>query len=79
MKIFGGENMKRIKNMLLGIGIMVGSTAFYSAYDSDLIAVVIAFVGRWITAAGYLQKGRKAVHRCILPNIWRRADKEAKI
>ena len=48
--------MKRIKNMLLGIGIMVGSTAFYSVYDSDMIAVVIAFAGRCITAAGYLQK-----------------------
>ena len=42
--------------MLLGIGIMVGSTAFYSVYNSELIAVVIAFAGRCITAAGYLQK-----------------------
>lgn len=43
--------------MLLGIGIMVASTAFYSVYDSDMIAVIIASIGLCITAAGYLQKG----------------------
>lgn len=42
--------------MLLGIGIMVGATAFCSVYEGDMIAVVIAFAGRCITAAGYLQK-----------------------
>ena len=48
--------MQGIKNMLLGISIMVASIAFYSVYDNDMVAVIIAFIGLCISIYGYSKK-----------------------
>ena len=48
--------MKNVKNMLLGIAIMVASIAFHSVYDSDFVAVIIAAVGICVTLYGYFGK-----------------------
>lgn len=48
--------MQGIKNMLLGIVVMVASIAFYSVYDDDLVAVIIAFIGLCISIYGYSEK-----------------------
>ena len=48
--------MNGIKNMLLGIAIMVASVALYSIYDSDLVASIIALVGLGVTIYGYIRK-----------------------
>ncbi|HIY04596.1 MAG TPA: hypothetical protein H9733_06500 [Candidatus Anaerotignum merdipullorum] len=48
--------MQEIKNMLFGIAIMVASIAFYSVYDNDMIAVMIAFIGLCIAIYGYSKK-----------------------
>ncbi len=48
--------MRGIKNMLLGITIMVASVAFYSVFDSDLVACIIAIVGLGVAVYGYFDK-----------------------
>jgi uncharacterized membrane protein len=53
-----GNIMQGIKNMLLGITIMIASIAFYSVYDNDTIAVIIAFIGLCISIYGYSKRER---------------------
>ena len=54
--------MQEIKNMLFGIAIMVASIAFYSVYDNDTIAVMIAFIGLCIAIYGYSKKREITSH-----------------
>ena len=51
--------MLGIKKMLLGITVMVASMAFYSVYDNNTIACIIAFIGFCISVYGYSVKGDK--------------------
>lgn len=48
--------MQGIKNMLLGIAIMVASIAFYSVYDNDMVAVIIAIIGLCVSIYGYFKR-----------------------
>lgn len=50
--------MQGIKNMLLGITIMIASIAFYSVYDNDTIAVIIAIIGLCVSIYGYSKRER---------------------
>ena len=50
--------MQGIKNMLLGITIMIASIAFYSLYANDTIAIIIAFIGLCISIYGYSKSER---------------------
>ena len=50
--------MQGIKNMLLGITIMIASIAFYSVYDNNTIAVIIAIIGFCISIYGYFKRER---------------------
>ena len=52
----GGNSMQGIKNMLLGIAIMVASIAFYSVYDNDMVAVIIAIIGLCVSIYGYFKR-----------------------
>jgi len=51
--------MQGIKKMLLGITIMIVSVAFYSVYDSDLVACIIAFIGLCVSIYGYFMKAER--------------------
>ena len=53
-----GNIMQGINNMLLGITIMIASIAFYSIYDNNTIAVIIAFIGLCISIYGYSKRER---------------------
>lgn len=53
------KDMLGIKKMLLGITVMVASMAFYSVYDNNTIACIIAFIGFCISVYGYSVKGDK--------------------
>lgn len=48
--------MKAIKQMLLGIAIMIASVAFGSVWDNDTITVIVAFIGLVIVICGYSHK-----------------------
>ena len=48
--------MRGVKTMLLGITMMVASIAFYSVYDSDLVACIIAIIGLGVSIYGYATK-----------------------
>ena len=50
--------MQGIKNMLLGITIMIASIAFYSLYANDTIAIIIEFIGLCISIYGYSKRER---------------------
>ena len=56
MKFVEGDIMQGIKNMLLGITIMIASIAFYSVYANDTIAIIIAFIGLCISIYGYSKR-----------------------
>ena len=53
--------MQGIKNMLLGITIMIASIAFYSVYDNDTIAVIIAIIGLCVSIYGYSKRERDSL------------------
>ena len=48
--------MKSIKQMLLGIAIMIASIAFHSVWDNDMVTVIVAFIGLIVVICGYLHK-----------------------
>ena len=48
--------MKSIKQMLLGITVMIASIAFHSVWDNDTVTVIVAFIGLVIVIYGYLHK-----------------------
>ena len=48
--------MKSIKQMLLGIAIMIASIAFRSVWDNDMVTVIVAFIGLIVVIYGYLHK-----------------------
>ncbi len=48
--------MQGIENMLLGITIMIASIAFYSVYDNDTVAVIIAIIGLCVSIYGYSKR-----------------------
>ena len=45
--------MKTIKQMLLGIAIMVAAIACNSVWDSDTVTVIIAIIGLLVVICGY--------------------------
>ena len=48
--------MQGIKNMLLGVTIMIASIALYSLYDNDTIAAIIAIIGLCVSIYGYSKR-----------------------
>lgn len=48
--------MKSIKQMLLGITVMIASIAFHSVWDNDTVTVIVAFIGLVIVICGYSYK-----------------------
>ncbi len=51
--------MKAIKQMLMGIAIMIASIAFSSVWDNDFITCVVAIIGLIVVICGYLNKDGK--------------------
>lgn len=51
--------MKAVKQMLLGIAIMIASLTFSSVWDNDFITCVVAIIGLIIVICGYLSKEGK--------------------
>ena len=48
--------MNAIKQMLLGIAIMIASVAFGSVWDNDTVSVIVAVIGLFIVIFGYSHK-----------------------
>ena len=48
--------MKSIKQMLLGITVMIASIAFHSVWDNDTVTVIVAVIGLAIVMYGYSHK-----------------------
>ena len=48
--------MRSVKQMLLGIAIMIASIAFSSVWDSDLVTCIVAIVGVIVVICGYSNK-----------------------